>query len=456
MTPARGHGAYDLRGLALALASGATDPVALVEAALAAVGATSTFITLASEMAFQEAEAARRRRLEGRPRSAFDGIPVGIKDMIDVAGLPTTLGSRLNADAPLAQTDAQVVVGLRAAGFVMLGKTNLSEFAFSGLGLNPHFGTPLADRPGPARVPGGSSSGSAVAVQRRIVPACVGTDTAGSIRVPAAFNGLVGFKASQGRYGMTGVRPLAPSFDSLGPIAHCVTDCILMDAAMRGACPTVIQPRPLQDQHFVVDTSSLYSSALAPSIRAALIAFAVTLEGEGARVEFRQVAPVVAVRDAIGSLGWPGGFEAWELHREEVTGPDGDRIDPHILTRLRHASRMTPAAFRSLLGLRQQLRADIRLDLAGGTLVLPTVMQAAPLLTNVEHDLESFAEANRQALAITMVASFLDMPGLALPVGEDAAALPLSLLLNQPSGCDDELLAVGLAAEALLNQREFT
>jgi len=450
-------GAVDLSGLARALASGSLDPVALVEAALeAAANAPATFITLAAETARQEAEQSLLRRREGRPRSPFDGIPIAIKDMIDVAGLPTTSGSVVYVDSPPAQVDAPVVVGLRAAGFTILGKTNLSEFAFSGLGLNPHFGTPLADRPGPARVPGGSSSGSAVAVQRHIVPAAVGTDTAGSVRVPAAFNGIVGFKASRGRYDMGGVRPLALRFDSLGSFAHCVADCLLMDAAMRGTPPRATPPRPLRDQPFVVDTSILDSSALDPAIRTALLAFAGDLRSEGARVELRPVAPVAVARDAIGNVGWPGGFEAWRLLREQVAGPAGDRIDPHIRARLRQASRMTPAAFRSLLSLRQQLRADIRTYLAGGTLVLPTVMHAAPQLDAVEHDLERFSEANREALAITMITSFLDMPGVALPLEGDAAAEPVSVLLNQPSGSDDALLAVSLAAEALLHQRELT
>ncbi|XVN15815.1 amidase family protein [Pseudomonas corrugata] len=218
------------------LRQGLTTPDELVACALAtAKEAQPVFISLLDQRALDAARASTRRWQQGTPLSAFDGIPYAVKDLLDVAGSRTTAGSITRVDAEIAVEDAAVIAALTAQGMIPLGKTNLVEFAYSGLGLNPHFGTPasavVVDE---TRVPGGSSSGSAIAVQRGIVTSAIGTDTAGSIRVPAAFNGVVGYKASTGRYSQQGVHPLAVTLDSLGAFAHSVADCAALDRAMRG------------------------------------------------------------------------------------------------------------------------------------------------------------------------------------------------------------------------------
>ena len=187
------------------------------------------------------------------------------KDLFDVAGTPTTAGSATRADAPAATTDAAIVRTLTEAGMVCLGKTNLSEFAFSGLGINRWFGTP-ANPLDPARLPGGSSSGSAVAVALGLTPLAIGTDTSGSVRVPAAFCGLVGFKASTGRYDTSGMIPLAPTLDSVGVLARQVADVLAIDTVLSGT--SHVDASAAGPPHVVVPTGELFEDC-APTVAAA-------------------------------------------------------------------------------------------------------------------------------------------------------------------------------------------
>jgi aspartyl-tRNA(Asn)/glutamyl-tRNA(Gln) amidotransferase subunit A len=226
-----------------------------VEAALAAAAAAGpTFISLTPERARAEA---------ARATGPLAGVPVAWKDLFDVAGSVTTAGSPTRRDLPPATADAPVVAALARAGMVCVGKTNLSEFAFSGLGLNPGFGTPRNPRD-PERVPGGSSSGSAAAVAAGIVPVAIGTDTSGSVRIPAAFCGIVGFKPTADRFDRAGCVALAPSLDSVGPLTTSVADAVRVDAALRGVPPSVTPARELR---FVVPEGEMVDAA-DPLVRA--------------------------------------------------------------------------------------------------------------------------------------------------------------------------------------------
>ena len=233
------------------LASGDTTSRALVEASLGRIADPSgegarAFLTVYAERARAEADAvdAARKRGEALPR--FAGIPLAIKDLFDVEGEPTRAGSKALADAPPATADADVVAVVRGAGFVILGKANMTEFAFGALGLNPHYGTPLSrwDR-ARSRIPGGSTSGGAVAVADGMAPAALGTDTGGSCRIPAAFCGIVGMKPTQARVSLKGVLPLAPSLDSVGPLADSVACCAALDDVLSGGPGDVEQQQPL-------------------------------------------------------------------------------------------------------------------------------------------------------------------------------------------------------------------
>ncbi|MDN3219753.1 amidase family protein [Pseudomonas nunensis] len=438
------------------LEQGLTTPDALIEAALvASMGAEHVFIAVLDHQAIDAAKASTERWRRGAPLSSFDGIPYTVKDLLDVAGSRTTAGSITRIDAPVALADAEVVGALASLGMIPIGKTNLTEFAYSGLGLNPHFGTPTADiQVAEARIPGGSSSGSAIAVQRGIVSVAIGTDTAGSIRIPAAFNGLVGYKASTDRYSMAGVHPLAMSLDSLGPLALTVADCVAFDAAMREFKDVAIQPADLAGLRFVVDDGVMADPALQPAVRENLLSMMSQLHAAGAQVERRPVAAVTRTRELIAQTGWLGAIEAWRLLGEIVEGPQGLRMDRRVRARLLSARQIDAAAEGKIRRLRVELMSAMEEELQGAILVMPTVKHVAPPLAPLENDDELFAAINLATLSLTMVGSLLDLPGVAIPSGTDSDGLPTSTLFSTTRGHDDHLLSVCLAIEAALSGSE--
>ena len=232
------------------VAAGSLDPIEVAEFFLDRIERdrkNSSFILVTRKRALEEAAASRKRRREGRAAGPLDGVPIAWKDLVDMAGERTTAGSMLFAELPPKKEDAPIVAHLSAAGLVALGKTNLSEFAFSALGLNPHFGTPRNPHDSVTpRVAGGSSSGAAVAVAGGLAPCAIGSDTGGSIRAPAGFCGIVGFKTSEGRIDKRGVFPLSHTLDTIGPMAHTVEDCVLIDMALRGQSTTPVRPLDLK------------------------------------------------------------------------------------------------------------------------------------------------------------------------------------------------------------------
>lgn len=439
--------------LAAAYADGSSDPLSVLEAALAdAKAMPEVFISLSVERARREALASQARWQAGQPLSVLDGVPVAWKDLFDMAGSITTAGSQTRRGHPPARTDAALVRALSRAGMVNLGKTNLSEFAYSGLGLNPHFGTPhnLATS-GVPRVPGGSSSGSAIAVAAGVVPLAMGTDTAGSIRVPAAFNGLIGYRSSRSRYAFTGVFELARSLDALGPLARSVADIVVLDQLLRARLDeTMLQPAPLQAVRLYVDPQWLDDPRLEPAVRSNLERALQRLAEMGAQVERR---PIMALREALELVErghWIGAAEAFTRHQALLDSDQATALDPHVRQRL-EAARNLPASLQ--IRLYQQadsLRRQLAEELDGAFVIGPTVAHVAPPLAPLEADEALFRATNLATLRLTMPGSLLDMPGVALPSGRDADGLPTSLLLSATNGADDALLRVALSTEAAL------
>ncbi len=225
------------------LRAGETTSLALTEAAIARAEdpdgeGARVFIAHAGGRAHAEAEASDRLRAAGLVPSPIAGLPLSVKDLFDVAGEVTTAGSRTLSNAAAAERDSAVVARLRRAGAVIIGRTNMTEFAYSGIGINPHFGTPSNpwDR-ATGRIPGGSSSGAAISVTDGMAAAAIGTDTGGSVRIPAAMTGLTGFKPTTGRVPLDGVFPLSRTLDSAGPLAPSVACCAMLDAIMAGLPP---------------------------------------------------------------------------------------------------------------------------------------------------------------------------------------------------------------------------
>ncbi|OAE14193.1 amidase [Pseudomonas simiae] len=439
----------DATSMAEAFASGRSDPVqALEQVLLHASMAPTVFISLTAERARREAQASAARWRDGQPLSVFDGVPLAWKDLFDVAGSITTAGAAYRREAPAALLDAPSVGLLCRAGMVSVGKTNLSELAYSGLGLNPHFGTPYnpngSDQP---RIPGGSSSGSAVAVAAGIVPIAMGTDTAGSIRIPAALNGVVGYRSSSRRYSRDGVFPLAHTLDSLGPLTRSVRDALAIDDLLNGRRQTHIA-RSLKGQRFVLEQGALED--IEPAVRNNLLRAVDQLRAAGALIEVRPSATFQAALDLIKHHGWLGAFEAFALHQTLLDSRDAEQLDPRVRRRLEAARSLPASQLIHLTDARRHLQQQLIDDLDGALLITPTVAHVAPVLAPLEADDELFVRTNLATLRLTMPGSLLDMPGVTLPSGRDALGLPTGLLLSAPMGEDARLLRAALSVESVL------
>ena len=250
-----------LASLADDLETGRTSARKLVDECIARIADPAgegqrVFIHVDKDAAIEAAEAMDRLRKAKAAPSRFAGIPVSIKDLFDIKGQVTRAGSRALDDFPPAQADATVVARLRRAGFIVIGRTNMTEFAYSGIGINPHYGTPKsAWQRSVGHVPGGSSSGAAVSIADGMAYGALGTDTGGSCRIPAAFNGIVGFKPTQRRVPLDGGVPLSSTLDSFGPLARSVSCCAILDAVLADEPVVPLRPRPIKGMRLAVPTT---------------------------------------------------------------------------------------------------------------------------------------------------------------------------------------------------------
>jgi len=434
------------------LQAGDTTSVALTAQALAAIQAEQgegarAFTQVWAEQAQQQAIAADARRARGAARSPLDGVPVSIKDLFDVAGSPTLAGSRLPG-LPHATADATIVQRLLQAGAVIVGKTTMTEFAFSGLGINPHYGTPANPwRRQEKRIPGGSSSGAAVAVADGMSAGSAGTDTGGSVRIPAALCGLTGFKPSASRIDQRGTLPLAPSLDSIGTIAHDVRSCWLLDSVIADA-PLTPEPRSLADAHFLIPQTRVLDG-LDEGVSAAWQRALRILREAGATLT-EQPMPLLNELDTLNARGGITAYEAWQWHQTWVERSPAE-YDPQVLLRIRRGSALTPQDAEQLYQLRrtwQQQVSDFLLPF--DALLMPTVPLIAPTIAELE-DEERYHEVNLLMLRNTSVINMLDGCAISLPChtpGEAPAGLMLASVHNQ----DAALLGWAAAAESALQR----
>ncbi|KVM55939.1 amidase [Burkholderia ubonensis] len=446
-----------LAQLAADLASGRTTSRALVDTALARIADPAgqgaiVFTEVDADNARTAADAHDRLRAAGTVLSPLAGIPVSVKDLFDVAGQVTRAGSRVLDGAPPAATDAIAVARLKRAGAVLVGRTNMSEFAFSGLGLNPHFGTPRSpyrrDVPGDARIAGGSSSGAAASVADGMAAVALGTDTGGSIRIPAALCGLTGFKPTASRIPRQGGVPLSTTLDSFGPIGLTVACCALVDRMLAGLEPHVPAARPLEGVRLGVLTNYV-TDGVDADVAASLDAALKHLEAAGAIVADVRFAALDRLPD-INRFGFSP-IEAYAWHRP-LLAQHRDRYDPRVLTRILKGEPASAADYLDLLAARHAL-----LDEAAHTvwsrfdaLVAPTVPVVPPRIAELETDDDAFTRANALILRNPSAFNFLDACALSLPCHPRDAA-PVGLMLAAAPHRDDALLAIGQAVEAVLN-----
>ncbi|RWR06565.1 amidase [Paenirhodobacter populi] len=435
--------------IADALARGEMTSEALVRQCLSRIhdpkgeGARAFTRTL-DEQALAEARASDARRVAGRTMSPIDGIPVSIKCLFDVAGMVTHSGSRVLANTVPATQDAAAVARLRAAGAVVLGHTNMTEFAYSGLGMNPHYGTPgnPANR---SRVPGGSSSGAAVSVGDGMAVIGLGTDTGGSCRIPAAFCGLTGFKPTARRVPMAGTYPLSETLDSIGSIAADVAGVALVDAVISGEDATLV-PVPLKGLRFGL-LQNYVTADVEPAVQKAFDAAVARLHAAGVEI-VPLTLPAIEQIPAMNAQGGITAAEALALHRDLLAVREAE-YDPRVSVRIRKAEAMVPGAYEALLA--QRLRMIAQCDAATlglDAVLMPTTPIVAPATAALDADEALYGKVNLLALRNPTVANFLDRCALSLPVA--AEALPVGLMLMGETGTDRRLLAIGAAVEAAL------
>jgi aspartyl-tRNA(Asn)/glutamyl-tRNA(Gln) amidotransferase subunit A len=403
-----------------------------------------TCLTVYPEAARAAADAADARARCGISLGPLDGAIVSIKDLFDVAGEVTRAGSKVLAEeGKPAIADAVVVRRLRAAGAVIVGKTNMSEFAFTAIGVNPHFGTPgnPADR---SRVPGGSSSGAAVAVADGMCEIAIGSDTGGSVRMPAALCGVVGFKPSRRRVPTEGAFPLSYSYDSIGPLARSVTDCAKADAILAGQDFLPLLPAALDGLRVgVVEGQPL--ARLDNAVATAFAAAANELDRAGVRLT-RTTLSLLDDMAAVDAKGGIIGAEACAVHRERVARR-GDDIDANVRYRIERGSAISAADLVDMMRERARLiRAMDRALESFDALAMPTIPIVAPTIAEVA-DQKAFAEANAIVRRNTVIGNFFDLCGVSLPL---SAPLPVGLMLLARNGDDRKLLRIAAAVMELL------
>lgn len=433
------------------LHSGVTTSRTLVEQCLTRItdpsGEGARTFTHVSDTALQLADAADASLRAGSTADKpLLGLPISVKDLFDVAGEVTTAGSVVLAEAPPARQDAAIVARLRAAGAVIIGRTNMTEFAYSGLGLNPHYGTPANpwDR-AHRRIPGGSSSGAAISITDGMAIAAIGTDTGGSVRIPSALCGLTGFKPTASRVPMDGTLPLARSLDSIGPLAVTVDCCARLDAVLSGETYTPQPALPLRNLKFGILQGYVLEgldNATANVFQNAVLA----LKEAGASVESVEF-PALA---RIPASNQTAAAEAYAWHRH-LLATSGNRYDPHVSTRILHGANMLAADFLDLMQARREIVAEsMQIFAEYDAILLPTTPVIAPPIAELEHDDTAYFNANGLMLRNTSIFNFLDGCALSIPCHRDCEA-PVGLMIAGTHGNDAHILRVGSAIEAALS-----
>jgi aspartyl-tRNA(Asn)/glutamyl-tRNA(Gln) amidotransferase subunit A len=398
------------------------------------------------EEARAAADAADARAKYGHTQGPFDGRIVSIKDLFDVAGEPTTGGAKVYEGAPPAKADAPVVQRLRSAGAVIVGKTNMTEFAFSGIGMNPHYGTPgnPADR---RRVPGGSSSGAAVALGDGMCEISIGSDTGGSVRVPAAFCGLTGFKPTQHRIPRTGAMALSLTLDSVGPLTKSVADAAIADAILAGEPVKPLPRREAGGLRLALARGRLLSG-LDKAVETAFERAISMLKQSGAWLAEIDIEPLLDDLDRIHAIGSISAVEAAYVHRE-VLANRAKEIDQRVVRRIQSGCNISGADYVRMIELRRLASDKAAEQFAPyDAIVLPTTALVAPVIEELAKDDELFARVNLQVLRNATVFNLLDCCGLSLPI-PDAGPLPVGFMMIGARGTDANVLAAGAAVEKL-------
>ncbi|WP_407059672.1 amidase [Roseicyclus elongatus] len=435
--------------LGRAIGAGRIDPVDLTEAFLGACDSHAytdrIYTVLTPDRARAEARAASERAKNGVRRGLLDGVPISWKDLFDSAGVATEAGSAL-LQGRVPDTDAEVLARATRAGLVCLGKTHMSELAFSGLGLNPAYrGSVEAGTPpnvnDPALIPGGSSSGAATSVGYGLAAAGIGSDTGGSVRVPAAWNDVVGLKTTSSRLSLKGVVPLAARFDTVGPLARTVEDCAHLLAVMEGGRAPDLRGATLTGRRFLL--LEPYSRDVREAPGAGFSAAVERMARAGARIETGSVDGIEEAMDLSAVLFAPEAYGTWK----DVIEAAPDKMFPRILERFRGGSEVSGPDFVASWQRLDALRDSWLAQTAGyDAVILPTVPNLPPDTQRLMTDADYYVTENLLTLRNTRVGNLMGLCGLSLPTGVPSTGL----MLLCPPMAEERLLRLGAAAEAAL------
>jgi len=410
------------------------------------------FTRLYADTARAAASASDTLRSAGLVRSPIDGLPVSIKDLFDVAGDTTLAGSVALRGYPVATKSAVVVKRLIAAGAVIVGRTNMTEFAYSGLGINPHYGTPRNPWQrdiGGGRIPGGSSSGAAISVTDGMAVAGVGSDTGGSIRIPAAFCGITGFKPTARRVPMQGVLPLSEHLDSIGAMAPTVLCCAMMDAVLAGEDFVAPVAHALRGLRLLYPTN-VVRDGMDDHVAASMQAAIAKLTAAGAII-IEQAVPAFSELAAINAKGGFTAAEAWTWHRQLIAERK-EHYDQRVVSRILRGKDISAADLLDVIHSRRRWIAEVERQLAGvDALLMPTVPIVAPKIADLQASDDAYYAANGLILRNPTLINFLDGCAVSLPCHATGTA-PVGLSLAAAGGNDHRLLSMALAVETLLRQ----
>ncbi len=453
---------HTISALSRQIHDGALSPVDLMEHLLARVealdGRLHSMRLVSRQRALAAAQAAELALRAGQDAGPLHGIPYAVKDLFDVQGLPTTAGSNLLLDN-IASSDATVVRRLSQAGMVLLGKAQTVQFAFGAPGINHHHGTPHNPWHATPHVPGGSSSGSGVAVGAGLVPMALGTDTGGSVRIPAALCGTVGLKTTVGQVSRAGVFPLSWTFDSVGPLTRSVEDAALVYQAMRGPDPRDASTQGVAPHEDVV-------TGLHDGVRGLRLAFAETAFWQDADPEVIQA--VRACGDILNGLGahvssiaFPEAAEALEAHgsglisaveacleHQPRLGERFEAYDPVVTYRITPGKDATALAYLQAVQTCAALSAKARRTLHDvDALLVPTTMIPALPLAEVDASLDAYKYWNPRYSRNTRVGNVLGLCALTLPCGFTRQGLPIGLMICGKGFAEATILRIGYAYE---------
>ncbi|MBM3487509.1 MAG: amidase [Alphaproteobacteria bacterium] len=436
-----------------ALADRRTTSRTLVDAALARIDDPAgegerVFIRVFHDRARAEADASDARRRAGSVPSPLAGIPVSVKDLCDIAGYTTLAGSIVLKDHPPATADAPVIRRLRAAGAIILGTTNMVEFAFGSHGRNPHYGTPKNpwDR-ATGRIPGGSSSGAAVAVADRMGAVALGTDTGGSVRMPAAFCGVVGLKTTIARVPRDGLVPLSYTLDSVGPLAPSVDCAAVLDQVMAGEPPAPLPALPVAGLRFAVPKTTV-RDGLDDHVATCFERTLARLSAAGVRI-VETMFPALDEVHTVNRMGTMSTAEGWHWHRALIEKA-GDKYDPSVIARFRRGAGLTAADHIEIMHRRLRLMAAANAETAPfDAVVMPTVPAVAPPIAAFDKALDQWPANHETYRRNTSIGNFIDRPGLTIPC-QDRGTGPVGFMLMGETGGDRRLLAIGRAVEAIV------